>query len=140
MAVRFPSLDFFKALQQRTLDDKARFEKLGYCDTSFGVRIGDELYAISFEVYECTGVRKTSDASDLDFVLEAPPELWREMVASIVKNQGADAAHSLNTLSHVGDRMKLVSQDAEGNDKFYRFMATLQEFFDQARSLEVTLK
>jgi len=35
--------------------------------------------------------------------------------------------------------MKLVSQDAEGNDKFYRFMATLQEFFDQARNLEVAL-
>jgi hypothetical protein len=139
LAVRFPSLEFFKALQQRTLDDKARFEKLGYCDTSFGVRIGDELYAIAFEVYECTGVRRTGDASDLDFVLEAPPELWREMVRSILANKGADAAHTLNTLSHVGDRMKLVSADAEGNDKFYRFMATIQEFFDQAQHLEVTL-
>jgi hypothetical protein len=138
MTVRFPSLEFFQALQQRTIDDKARFEKLGYCDTSFGVRIGAALYAISFEVYECTGVRLGSDSHGLDFVLEAPPELWREMVASIVKNKGADAAHTLNTLSHVGDRMKLVSQDAEGNDKFYRFMATLQEFFDQARNLEVT--
>ena len=28
MAVRFPSLEFFQALQQRTIDDKARFEKL----------------------------------------------------------------------------------------------------------------
>ena len=139
MAVRFPSLDFFKALQQRTIDDKARFEKLGYCDTSFGVRIGAQLYAISFEVYECMGVRLAPDASDLDFVLEAPPELWREMVASILANKGADAAHSLNTLSHVGDRMKLVSADAEGNDKFYRFMATIQEFFDQAQHVEVTL-
>ncbi len=138
-AVRFPSLDFFKALQQRTLDDEARFEKLGYCDTTFGVRIGPELYAIAFEVYECTGVRKATDTSELDFVLEAPPELWREMVTSILANQGADAAHSLNTLSHVGDRMKLVSHDAEGNDKFYRFMASLQEFFDQAHHLEVTL-
>lgn len=139
MAVRFPSLDFFKALQQRTLDDKARFEKLGYCDTTFGVRIGAELFAIAFEVYECTGVRVAADASELDFVLEAPPELWREMVASILANRGADAAHSLNTLSHVGDRMKLVSNDAEGNDKFYRFMASLQEFFDQAHHLEVAL-
>jgi hypothetical protein len=39
----------------------------------------------------------------------------------------------------VGDRMKLVSDDAEGNDKFYRFMASLQEFFDQAHHLEVAL-
>ena len=137
MAVRFPSLEFFQALQQRTLDDKARFEKLGYCDTTFGVRIGDELYAIAFEVYECTGVRRASDSRELDFVLEAPLELWRAMVASILANQGADPAHTLNTLSHVGDRMKLVSNDAEGNDKFYRFQASLQEFFDQAQHLEV---
>ena len=139
MAVRFPSLEFFQALKQRTVDDKARFEKLGYCDTCFGVRIGAELYAIAFEVYECTEVRRASDSSGLDFVLEAPPELWREMVQSIVRNGGADAAHTLNTLSHVGDRMKLVSEDAEGNDKFYRFQASLQEFFDQARNFEVTL-
>ena len=104
------------------------------------MRIGEALYAISFEVYECTGVREATDASDLDFVLEAPPELWLEMVASIVANKGADAAHTLNTLSHVGDRMKLVSSDAEGNDKFYRFMASLQEFFDQARNLDVELE
>jgi hypothetical protein len=139
MSVRFPSLEFFKALQQRTLDDKARFEKLGYCDTTFGVRIGAELYAIAFEVYECTSVRAAADAGGLDFVLEAPLELWREMVRSIVANHGADAAHTLNTLSHVGDRMKLVSENAEGEDKYYRFMASLQEFFDQAHHLEVTL-
>jgi len=138
-AVRFPSLDFFQALQQRTVDDKARFEKLGYCDTTFGVRIGSELYGIAFEVYECLRVWQPADASGLDFVLEGPPELWREMIQTIVRNKGADAAHSLNTLSHVGDRMKLVSGDAEGNDKFYRFMASLQEFFDQAHHLEVTL-
>lgn len=139
MAVRFPSLEFFQALKQRTVDDKARFEKLGYCDTTFGVRIGSELYGIAFEVYECLRVWRAADASELDFVLEAPPELWREMVAAIVKNKGADAAHTLNTLSHVGDRMKLVAGDAEGEDKYYRFMASLQEFFDQAKNLEVEL-
>ncbi len=139
MAVQFPSLDFFKALQQRTLDDKARFEKLGYCDTTFGARIGDELYAIAFEVYECIGVRRAADASGLDFVLEAPRELWVEMVRAIVANKGADAAHTLNTLSHVGDRMKLLAENAEGEDKYYRFMASLQEFFDQAHHLEVSL-
>jgi len=139
MAVRFQSLEFFQALRQRTHDDKARFEKLGYCDTTFAVRIGSELYGVAFEVYECVRVWRAADASELDFVLEGTPELWREMVAAIVENKGADAAHTLNTLSHVGDRMKLVSHDAEGNDKFYRFMATLQEFFDQARNLEVQL-
>ena len=32
MKLQFPSLEFFKALQQRTQDEAAAFEKLGYCD------------------------------------------------------------------------------------------------------------
>jgi hypothetical protein len=32
MKLQFPSLEFFKALQQRTKDEAAAFEKLGYCD------------------------------------------------------------------------------------------------------------
>ena len=147
MAVSFPSLAFFEALRQRTLDDAAVFEKLGYCDTSFGVRIGDELYSIHFEVYECTKVAaepsgstgQGGDASQLDFVLAAPRALWCEMIESIVKNRGADATHTLNTLSHLGDRLKVEYADAEGHDKFYRFMASIQEFFDQARDVDVAI-
>ena len=139
MAVRFPSVEFFQALQQRTKEDAAVFEKLGYCDTSFGVRVGDELYAISFEVYECTGVKEGGDAAALDFVLAAPPDTWKEMIQAIVDHGGADAAHTLNTLSHMGDVMEVQFVDPEGFDKFYRFMASLQEFFDQARHLDVRL-
>jgi hypothetical protein len=137
MPVRFPSLEFFQGLQQRTKDDRARFEKLGYCDTSFGVRVGDELYSVDFEIYECTGVRKGGDPSKLDFVLSAPRKVWDEMVAGIVRNKGAEAGHTLNTLSHVGDVMKVEYADAEGHDKFYRYMASIQEFFDQAHHLDV---
>ncbi len=39
MSLTFPSLDFFRALQQRTKDQAAEFEKLGYCDTTFGGRV-----------------------------------------------------------------------------------------------------
>jgi hypothetical protein len=139
MALRFPSLQFFQALQQRTKEDGARFEKLGWCDTTFGVRVGDELYTVAFEIYECTDVREGGDPKRLDFVLAAPPAVWTGMIRSIVANGGADAAHTLNTLSHVGDVMKVEYTDAEGHDRFYRFMATIQEFFDQARHLDVRL-
>jgi hypothetical protein len=33
--------------------------------------------------------------------------------------------------------MKVVYDDPEGHDKFYRFMATLQAFVDQASDLEI---
>jgi hypothetical protein len=31
-------------------------------------------------------------------------------------------------------------EDAEGHDRFYRFMASIQEFFDQARHLDVEIR
>ena len=139
MAVRFPSLGFFQALQQRTKEDQVTFEKLGYCDTSFGVRVGDQLYSVTIDVYECTDVREGGDPAKLDFVLTGTPEIWHEMVASILENGGADAAHTMNTLSHVGDVIKVEYEDPEGFDKFYRYMASIQEFFDQAQHLDVEL-
>jgi hypothetical protein len=137
MPVRFPSLEFFQALQQRTKEDSPRFEKLGYCDTRFGIRVGDALYSAEFEVYECVDVREGGDAAELDFVLAGASETWREMVESIVRNGGADAAHTLNTLSHIGDVIKVEFEDPEGFDKFYRYMASIQEFFDQTQHLEI---
>ncbi|MBW2414845.1 MAG: hypothetical protein JRG76_10090 [Deltaproteobacteria bacterium] len=50
MGIRFPSLEFFQALQQKIKDDP-EFEKLGVCDTTFGVRVGDALFSLHFEVY-----------------------------------------------------------------------------------------
>jgi hypothetical protein len=140
VAIAFPSLEFFEALKKRTTEDAAVFEKLGYCDTSFGVKIDDVLYGLHFEVYECVKVEKGADPSKLDFVLSAPLAVWREMVESIVEHRGADAAHTLNTLSHVGDVIRVEYQDAEGHDRFYRYMASIQEFFDQARHLDVALR
>jgi hypothetical protein len=138
--IPFPSLEFFEALKKRTLEDAARFEKLGYCDTSFGVKIDDELYTLAFEVYECVRVEKGGDVAALDFVLVAPRAVWCEMIESIVKNQGADAGHTLNTLSHIGDVVRVEYSDAEGHDRFYRFMTSIQEFFDQARHLDVSIQ
>ena len=139
MAIAFPSLEFFEALKKRTLEAAPTFEKLGYCDTSFGLRTDDALYGIHFEVHECVGVEEGPDASKLDFILSASAPVWREMLQSIVKNGGADAAHTLNTLSHVGDTIQVEYEDAEGHDRLYRYMATLQEFFDQAQHLELDL-
>ena len=140
MAIPFPSLQFFEALKKRPEEDATTCETLGYCDTSFGVRVGDTQYVLDFEVSECGGVREGGDPKKLDFVLSAPEKVWSEMVTSIVENGGADAAHTLNTLSHLGDVIQVEFEDAEGHDRFYRFMASIQEFFDQARHLDVEIR
>jgi hypothetical protein len=142
MAIKFPSIDFFQELARRMSADAAKFEKLGFCDTVMGVKVDGNpphLYALTFEVFDCTDVRELAKADDaeLDFLLEAPLSLWREMFESIQKAGHPEPAYTLNSLSHVGDRMKVVYDDPEGHDKFYRFMATLQAFVDQSAHLEV---
>lgn len=140
MGLRFPSLEFFQALQQRTKDEAPAFEKLGYCDTTFGVRVGEELYTVAFEIYECVDVAEGGDPAKLDFVLSAPLEVWREMFGAILAGGGADAAHTINSLTHIGDVMKVEYEDPEGHDRFYRFMATIQAFLDEARHLDADLR
>jgi hypothetical protein len=142
MAIKFPSVEFFQELARRMADNAAEFEKLGFCDTTMGVKVAGDLprlYALTFDVFDCTDVRELSDPADaeLDFTLEAPLSLWREMFESIAKTGHPEPAFSLNSLSHVGDRMKVVYDDPEGHDKFYRFMATIQAFVDQTSDLEI---
>jgi hypothetical protein len=142
MAVKFPSVEFFRELATRMNADRATFEKLGFCDVVFGVRVVGEtshLYALTFEVFECSDVRELRDASEveLEFTLEAPEALWREMSESIQANGLALPAYTLNSLSHIGDRMQAIYDDPEGHDKFYRFMATLQEYINLTRDLEI---
>lgn len=142
MAVKFPSVEFFRELANSMNSDRPTFEKLGFCDVVMGVRVEaptPRLFALTFEVFECTDVRELESAADaeLDFTLEAPLPLWREMLGSIRSNGRAEPQYTLNSLSHLGDRMKVVYDDPEGHDKLYRFIATLQEFFDNANELEV---
>jgi len=142
MTIKFPSVDFFQELARRMQANAAEFEKLGFCDTVMGVKVNaDEthLFALTFDVFECSDVREIGGPGDaeLDFTLEAPLFLWREMFESIQKNGHPEPGYTLNSLSHVGDRMKVVYDDPEGHDKFYRFMATLQAFVDQAADLEI---
>jgi hypothetical protein len=61
------------------------------------------------------------------------------MFESVVANGCADAAHTINSLTHIGDVMKIEYEDPEGHDRFYRFMATIQAFLDEAQHLDVDL-
>ncbi len=142
MTIKFPSVEFFQELARRMEASAAEFEKLGFCDTTMGVRVdGDapHLYVLTFEVFDCTDVREISSPgeAEVDFTLNAPLALWREMFESIKKTGHPEPAYTLNSLSHVGDQMAVIYDDPEGHDKFYRFMATIQAFVDQASDLDI---
>jgi len=142
--VVFPSVQFFQALQTRMQDERERFKRLGYFDTTFGVRVldgrsGKHEYVLAFEVFDCTAVRTSADlkAEPVDFVLEGDLETWTEMLRNIHEHGAADVAHSINTLTHLGERMRVVYDDPDGHDKLYRFAESVQEFMDLAAGLDI---
>ena len=142
MAVRFPSVEFFEALQACMREAAERFRRLGFFDTVFAVRVlgeGDRSFVLAFEVFDCVAVREaTSLASEpVDFTLEGDVEAWREMLDNIRAHGRADAAHSINTLTHFGERIRVVYDDPDGHDKLYRFVESIQEFFDLAAHVDV---
>ena len=74
----------------------------------------------------------------MDFAIEGDVGVWREMIENIQRNGEADTHHDLNTLAHFGEGLKITYDDPEGHDKLYRFMQSIQEFFDLSSKVEIT--
>ena len=94
---------------------------------------------MGFEVFDCTHAGAVTDLSNeaVDFTLEGDRDTWVEMLRNIQAHGAADVAHSINTLTHLGERMRVVYDDPDGHDKLYRFAESVQEFFDLAAKLDV---
>jgi hypothetical protein len=142
MAVRFPSVEFFVALQARMREAAERFRRLGYFDTTFAVRVqsgAERSFVLRFEVFDCVEVRevKSLAAQTVDFTLEGGHDAWREMIDNIRSHGQADATHTINTLTHFGEKIRVVYDDPDGHDKLYRFVESIQQFFDLAATLDV---
>jgi hypothetical protein len=124
--------------------EEPRFRRLGFVDTTFGVEIlgsSDQAwrYLLAFEVFECREVSEAAgfDLTEIDFVLTGRLDAWVEMVKNIHQNGGADVAHSLNTLTHFGERLQVLYDDPDNRDKLFRFQESIQEFFDLASTLTI---
>jgi len=142
MSVRFPSVEFFTALQGRMREAAERFRRLGYFDTTFVVRVRngtERSFVLRFEVFDCVDVREVKSLADgpVDFVLEGGLDAWREMLDNIRGHGQADANHTINTLTHFGEKIRVLYDDPDGHDKLYRFVESIQQFFDLAAGLDV---
>src|SRR6266436_5557928 len=113
MSASFPSLAFFQALQREMRAERERFSRLGFFDTTFGVR-----------------VLADGDGAPAEFALEGRFGAWREMLDAIHELGAADTVHSLNTLTHFGEALQVRYDDPDGHDKMYRFAESIQEFLD----------
>jgi hypothetical protein len=144
MAVKFPSTEYFTGLKELMAAELARFRRLGFIDTIFGVSVADNgashNFVLAFEVFELKEVKEVAelDLAQLDFVIAGELSVWREMIENIKRHGEADTTHDLNTLAHFGEALKVTYADPEGHDKLYRFIESIQEFFDLSSKLEVT--
>jgi hypothetical protein len=89
-------------------------------------------------VFELADVREVAslDGEQTDFVLEGSLDAWREMLDNIRRHGKADGDHSINTLTHFGEKIRVVYDDPDGHDKLYRFDESVQEFFDLVAKLD----
>ncbi len=137
-AVCFPSRAWFERLMALMNANRTRQEQLGYvdCVAQFTVLDGGPggepvRYRVTFEEFAATAVDETSGRTldGVDFALEAPLAVWREMIENIAAGQGRpDLEHSLNRLSHMGTPFRLNAVDPVHADLYFRYNQSLQEF------------
>ncbi len=144
MPVNFPSTDYFDALKAQMVAAQEHFSRLGFIDTTFAVSVANNgkthNYVLEFEVFELKKVSEVPaiDLKKVDFSIEGDAKVWREMIENIKRNGQADTHHDINTLAHFGEQLKIQYDDPDGHDKLYRFMESIQEFFDLSSKLEVS--
>ena len=138
-ALTFPSAAWFQALQELVNNDE-EFRRLGNIDAVMGVKVGEKVYVVTFEAFECTDVKEGTeyDLIDADFFLEMTVEQWQDLVTNIRENGAADLSHTLNTLDLMIEGG--ISDNATGDqlraDIFFRVNQSLQHFFDSSAKLD----
>ena len=134
---KFPSVEWFEAVRNVVSRDE-RLRKLGTCDAVMGVKVLDQAFEITFEAFDCTGVREipAADLAKTDFYLDAPYETWQEMLENIKKNGKPDRQHTLNTIDFLDPEGFAKSDDQSKKDSFYRYGQTFQQFFNASAEIE----
>jgi hypothetical protein len=124
------------------IEKSDEFRGFGPVDCTMVVQVnqaeGTQLFELVFEAYAVKSIRslESLDAAKPDhFVLEAPLEVWREMLDNIRANGAPDLEHTLNFLTFPDDPMLVSGPDQLQIDAFYRYNESLQRFFNGASSI-----
>ncbi len=133
----FPSVEWFNAIKDLVNSDPA-FRQLGTVDSVVGVKVGNKVYELTFEAFECTNVREATENAlrDMDFWLEQPYDKWQEMLQNIKRNGAADLQHTLNTIDLNMPDGFARSHDGYRRDAFYRFNQSIQDFFNASAKID----
>jgi hypothetical protein len=133
----FPSVEWFNAIKDIVNNDP-NFRQLGTVDAVVGVKVENKIYQLTFEAFECTDVRDASesDLRDMDFWLEQPYDLWKDMLDNIKKHGAADLSHTLNTIDLNIPEGLARSTDGYRRDAFSRYNQTIQDFYNATAKID----
>lgn len=133
----FPSVEWFDTIKNIVNEDP-NFRQLGTVDSVIGVKVGSKIYQLTFEAFECVGVKEASenDLRDMDFWLEQPYDAWKDMLDNIKKNGAADLSHTLNTIDLSLPEGFARSHDGYRRDAFYRFNQSIQDYFNASAKID----
>ena len=135
----FPSAEWFEAVRNAANADPA-FRGLGTAEAQVGVKVGDDVYVLDFDAFECAGVSQVEEHTlrDVDFYLDMSPEDWRTLLTNVSENGGADSEHTFNTLDVENGIVE--SSNPYGMNNFPRYHLTVQRFFDVSSQVETTFE
>ena len=148
----FPSVEWFHGLADAMAASPERYRKLGPLDITLVPRIvrpngREELFVLRFEGFRCTAVDRLVRPAEVrgahPVMLEGTLDAWMEMVDNIRAHGAADLTHTLNYLTLPDWPLRLVPLDARAGqldaDRFYRYIESLQEFFNEAARIETRM-
>ena len=135
----FPSVEWFESVRTAANADPA-FRSFGTAEAQVGVKVGDEVYLLDFDAFECSGVSQVEEHTlrDVDFYLQMAPEDWRLLLTNVRENDGADSEHTFNTLDVENGIVE--SSNPYGMNNFPRYHMTVQRFFDVSAQIETTFE
>ena len=133
MAVFFPSIEFFMALQERFNADPGCTEPFDPSDAYCGLSVGEQLFVLEFDGRECSAVVAGGNEIDLDFVVDGPPALWRRILEGI---DSEDIDTTLSALIEKGE-LEIRSVDDQGESLASAALPFIQAFIGKARGLDV---
>ena len=141
----FPEPAWFLALGRLMEAEGALFQRLGFAETRFVVRVvpdesgngGEVLVGLVIDGYRMSDATLISDLDkfDADFVICAKRSVWDRMLSEIADSGRPSLRHTLSSLALVGEELWLESSDQLREDKFYRYNQTLQELLNLASRL-----
>ena len=136
----FPSREWFDAVRSEfNRNDEYHKHGAGQCNCIAGVKVGNDVFVLTFEGQECISVeiRSDEDLAETDFYMHMQQHEWVDMLKNIKDHGHAVGDYTLNTLDL--DRADGLSTSIHGDqyreDMFFRFNQTLQFFFDASHSI-----